>query len=86
MAMLICSECGRKCDTRDSRGLCLHCIEAEDLKKVIQTTLPEGFIGSWNDTPSYLNKKLGRRYFAIPDKQDDNILDGTKYKIIIMEI
>ena len=86
MAMLICSECGRKCDTRDSEGRCLHCIESEDLKKVIQVTLPEGFIGSWNSTPSYLNKKLGRRYFAIPERQDDNILNGVKYKIILMEI
>lgn len=89
----ICKKCGLKkynfVFIEDGK-ICNECSDelqdSEEIKNVIQTTLPGGFIGSWNSTPSYLNKRLGRRYFAIPERQDDNILDGVKYKIIIMEI
>lgn len=84
--MLQCKECLRKVDLLTDTGLCLLCHNKDDLVDITPIRLPEGLIAVWNDTPSYLNKKLKRRYFNIPDTCDDRILDGTRYQIIIKEI
>ena len=72
----------------DGMKLCEECTLALtiDTENIIQTSFPNGFIGSWIDTPSFLNKEKNRRYFKIPESQDPIILNNKQYKIIIMEV
>jgi hypothetical protein len=71
-------------------GICKECLdkesEEEELKRIIQTKLPSGIVAFWKDTPSWISKKTGQRYFKIPDGHKEDIIDNKVYQIIIREV
>lgn len=94
MSLKICNTCGLKKDKfqlieNNTKKICIQCYDKLQDKNDIRTIpikLPEGLIAAWNGKAAYLNKKLGRRYFYIPENQSSNILDEIEYKIIIREV
>lgn len=88
--MPICKECGLRKSQLSNEGMCIDCCwdkQDEELRsKINATSMPEGFITTWNDTPSFLDKKRNFMYFRIP-KVSSLFFDPEKqYQIIIKEV
>ena len=86
----VCKKCGRKVlqlATEDYCHICWDLIQDEDfVKKIIQTSLPEGLVAFWDDSISYISKKKNRAYFKVPEEEKLRILDNKIYRIIIKEV
>ena len=90
MGMKVCKECGLKRDTLSSEGICYECgwaiQDEEERRKINATSMPEGFITTWNDTPSFLDKKRNFMYFRIPRTSSLFFDPEKEYQIIIKEV
>lgn len=89
VSMNICKECGLKKPQLTNEGICLDCAWAlqdeEERKEINSTSMPEGFITTWNDTPSFLDKKRGFMYFRIPSTSTLFFDPEKEYQIIVKE-
>lgn len=84
--MLQCKECGKSKDLLTDTGICMECLNDDEIEDIVQIKLPDGLVGFWIDSSSYISKKTGQRYFKIPDGLKKNIIHGKDYKIIITEV
>ena len=84
-----CTQCGFMKDILQD-GVCISCLHRNqdefERREINATTIPEGFITTWNDSPSYLDKKNNYMYFRIP-QTSTLFFDAEKiYQIIVKEV
>jgi hypothetical protein len=83
-----CRICHRK-STIMIDGICQHCYweqqDEEDRRVINNASFPEGFIATWNDSPSFLSKKRDYMYFRIPNNQRVFFDPEKRYQIIVKE-
>jgi len=86
----ICPQCEVRKDTFTSEGICVDCSwknqEESDRRKINASSMPDGFITTWNDSPSYLDKKNNYMYFRIPQTSTLFFDPDKKYQIIVKEV
>lgn len=84
-----CTQCGFMKDMFQD-GVCMSCLtqnqEEQERREVNATSIPDGFITTWNDSPSFLDKKNNYMYFRIP-QTSTLFFDSKKiYQIIVKEL
>jgi len=89
MSLKLCPECGLKKEILTPEGICLQCHwkhqDEEDLRRIVNTSMPSGIIARWNGSPSFLDKKRNYMYLRIPDTQNHYFDPNKQYEIIVME-
>jgi len=88
MSKNICSKCGLKKETISKiTGLCYECgweeQSLEELRTINSTSMLDGVITTWNDTPSFLSKKDNYMYFRIPPRCTLFFDPDKVYQIIV---